>query len=184
MEKKLDQPATTADPDSISFFFENQMTQNYKTEEKKLQELFTKHVVPVADSVGVKLLIYYKQKKLSSLFIRNKECRANEKCNRHHVVYEYTCNEEGCNAPKYIGYTTCTLYERFAQHASIKKHMSEVHGVARIGRRALLESVTVLCSISDRRRLIMTEAMMIKQNKPQLNSQEEGSTRLLKIFKH
>ena len=100
---------------------------------------------------------------------------------------EYTCNEEGCHAPtppRYIGYTACALSERFAQHASVKKHLSEAHGLTRVGRRKLLESVRVLSHNNDRRRLIMTEAMIIKENRPQLNSQEEGSIRIIKIFKH
>ena len=106
---------------------------------------------------------------------------------RHHVVYQFQCNKEGCNAPdppRYIGYTTCTLADRFAQHVSVKKHMTEAHGITRVNKRNLLECVTVMQQISDRRRLIMTEAMIIKEHKPTLNSQEEGSYRLLKIFKH
>ena len=185
--KHIDQPLVQQDTNDISFFFENQMSATYKADEKKLKELFESHVLPVSESDRVKLFIYYKQRKLHNMFIRNNEHRESELENRHHVVYEYTCNEEGCHAPlppTYIGYTTCTLYERFGQHASVKKHLLESHGLTRVGRRKLLESVRVLRCEKDRRHLIMMEAMLIKENRPKLNSQEEGSTRIIKIFKH
>ena len=48
----------------------------------------------------------------------------------------------------------------------------------------LLECVEVLRSNTDKRRLKMMEALLIKEMKPGINNQEEGSYQLLKIFKH
>ena len=93
----------------------------------------------------------------------------------------------GCNSPLYIGYTTCTLYDRFGMHTqngSIKKHLAEAHNIQRIPRRELLESTEVLATCNIKRKLVMTEAIFIKDMKPALNSQDEGCNRLLKIFKH
>ena len=94
----------------------------------------------------------------------------------------------GCNSNhKYIGYTTCTVAERFRMHTqagSIKKHLTEVHGMNRIPKKDLINCTKILRSCDSIGRLRMTEAMLIKDMKPTLNSQEEGCDRLLKIFKH
>ena len=53
------------------------------------------------------LKIYYKNKKVRSLFIRNNPHVTSE----NHVVYQYTCAKEWCqpNHQSYIGYTTTTV---------------------------------------------------------------------------
>ena len=62
--------------------------------------------------------------------------------------------------------------------------MLETHGVLRLKRRNLMEMTKVLRHETERKRLVMSEAVLIKEKKPSLNSQEEGCDRLLKIFKH
>ena len=48
----------------------------------------------------------------------------------HHVVYEYVCDQEGCNAPNYIGYTMCTLYDWFGMHAQNSSiYLNQVHAI-------------------------------------------------------
>ena len=162
------------------------MTSQYKLDEKKLKSLITDHVHPATGRV-VKFHIFYKNRKLQNLFIHNKPKVDTPADKLHHVVYQYTCENEGCNAPKYIGYTTCTLYSRFGGHTqsgSIMKHQRECHGVTgTIYRRNLLKSVVVLKKVSDKQKLISTE-VLIKNESPALNSQEEGSDRILNIFKH
>ena len=118
------------------------MTSNYKAEEKKLHEIIEKHVKPTNSESSVKLTIYYRNRKLKDMIIKNKPKRTLDEQKRHHVVYQYSCNLAGCNAPQYIGYTTCTLYDRFGQHTqsgSIKKHRSEKHEILRTTRRELLQ---------------------------------------------
>ena len=104
------------------------------------------------------------------------------------MVYRYACNQEGCNSsPNYVGYTTCTVAERFKMHAqtgSIKKHLSEAHGMTRIPKADLIQSTTVLRVCHSKGRLRMMEAVLIKETKPSMNAQDEGCDRLLKIFKH
>ena len=105
----------------------------------------------------------------------------------HHVVYKYTCEKEGCNSLSYIGYTTCSLAEKFMMHTStgsICKHLREKHQAKRIPKTELLENTKILVWYPDKRRLIIAEALLIKTGRPALNSQDEGSTRVLKIFIH
>ena len=46
----------------------------------------------------------------------------------------------------------------------------------------ILENVNVIFKSSDKMELILAEALLIKANSPTLNNQEEGETRILKIF--
>ena len=71
-----------------------------------------------------------------------------------------------------------------AQTGSIKKHLVEIHDMTRTPENDLISSTKILGHNSSKGRLRMLEAIMIKDMKPSLNSQEEGCDKLLKIFKH
>ena len=78
--------------------------------------------------IQLNFLIIAKSKKLGNLTIQNRIHRHTAIEKLHHVVHEYACDQEGCNAPKpnYIGYTSCTLYDRSGMHTqngSIKRHL-------------------------------------------------------------
>ena len=188
LNKKVPNKQPSPSSSNLTLYFQGQMCKNYKVEEKQLSTLIDKNVKPTNEDDKLKLIVYYKTRKLRELFIRNKPISSKSIANRHHVVYAYSCNLEGCNAsPKYIGYTTCTVDERFKMHAqngSIKKHLVENHGMIRTPKNDLVSSTKILGSSNNKGRLRMLEAIMIKDMKPSLNSQEEGCERLLKIFKH
>ena len=173
--------------DQINFYFQNQMTSNYKAEEEKLRKIVHKHISSVSPDSRINLQIYYKTKKTKNLFIKNNMHKDIDSNKRHHVVYQYTCSRAECNFSKYIGYTTCSLHERFKMHTqngSIIKHLRTAHKIQKVPRKDLLENTSVLATVMDRRKLIMTEAVFIKEKKPNLNSQAEGCDRLIKIFVH
>ena len=67
------------------------------------------------------------------------------------------------------------------QHLSIKKHNSVVHK-EKIGYREMLNNLKILFKNNQKYDLTLAEALLIKKHNPPLNSQEEGSTRILKIF--
>ena len=188
LNKKVPNKQPSPSSSYLTLYFQGQMCKNYKVEEKQLSSIIDKNVKPTNEDDKLKLIVYYKTRKLRELFIRNKPISPKTIANRHHVVYAYSCNLEGCNAsPKYIGYTTCTVDERFKMHAqngSIKKHLVENHGMTRTPKNDLVSSTKILGSSNNKGRLRMLEAIMIKDMKPSLNSQEEGCERLLKIFKH
>src|SRR5678816_4821324 len=70
----------------------------------------------------------YKPLKLSSMF---SERTSGTKENVNHVVYQFHCNKDGCNA-SYIGYTTNSLKLRVSQHryrpSKIFEHFKNEHG--------------------------------------------------------
>jgi len=181
-----DNPPTTNN--KIKLYYESQMCSNYKIEEKQLRNIINSNVKPNIEDTVISLEIFYRNRKLRNLFIRNKPVKTNEISDRHSVVYRYTCDKEGCNASQtYIGYTTCTISDRFKMHAvngSIKTHLIQVHGINKIPKTDLIKCVDILRQCTSRQELLMTEAILIKDMKPSLNSQQEGCDRLLKVFKH
>ena len=166
------------------------MTPNYKQDETQLKSIMSKHTKPCDPTNKIKLIIYYKSKKLFNLFIKNNiHAKTSEISRQHHVVYEYSCPRDGCNATqKYIGYTTCAVADRFRMHtqnsSSIKKHLMERHNITKVTTKELLINVNILRSTLDKRDLLFYEALLVKQSKPTLNSQIEFSDKLLKVFRH
>ena len=70
MKKKFETSKVT-EVEAIKLYYEMQMTDNYKEEEKQLEAIVTKNIAPRDHSKEVKLMIYYKNKKLKQLFIKN-----------------------------------------------------------------------------------------------------------------
>ena len=188
LDNKIQQHDPSPIKNKVNLYFRGQMSSNYKVEEEQLKQIVTKNVKVVSDEDRINLLIYYKNKKLRNLFIKNKISSSKEISDHHHVVYAYSCNLDGCNSNhKYVGYTTCTVDERFRMHTqagSIKKHLTDVHNINRVSKKDLISCTKILKSCASKGQLRMTEAILIKSMKPSLNSQEEGCDRLLKIFKH
>ena len=165
---------------SVTLYYCNQMTTNYKKEESMLKNIIAKNVRTVQNS-KLKLHIYYRNRKLQQLFIRNRPTSDDV----FNVVYQYSCNEESCNnSNTYIGYTTTLLKLRLSNHAqqgSIKKHHCSIHN-SKVKTQHLRENTKVLTRINNRNELQIAEALLIKHHKPTLNEQNEFSDRTLKIF--
>ena len=160
------------------------MTSMYKQEEKTLRKIVRTHVLPAPEKV-VRLNIYYKNKKVSNLFIKNNPHKKTLE-EQSHVVYRYSCNAEECNPSQtYIGYTTTTLKQRMTTHAqngSIKSHSMERHDHV-IRTAEILKQIKVIYSSPDRLELLLAEALLIKSQEPTINNQREGETRILDVFR-
>ena len=173
---------------AINFYFENVMTSHFKNDEKNLRKIFTNHVQTLCPNDKANLVIYYKNRKVKNLFIRNRPQVEREISQDHHLVYQYTCTLGTCNGlNQYVGYTETTLYQRFGGHTqlgAIKEHMSGTHNITELQRRELLSRTKVLIHGDNKRDLLFLEALLIKETKLTLNKQTEFSRRLLHIFKH
>ena len=113
------QPTTTEEGrETIDLYFRDQMSSQYKTDEKKLNQIMNAYISHFAENKAVKLVVYYKTRKLSNLFIRNRSRYNDEFQLSRHVVYKYTCEKEVCNSLSCICYTACSLAERFKIHTS------------------------------------------------------------------
>ena len=69
--------------------FLNQISAQYKQDEKQLTQIIHRNVRAADNNGKVKLNIYYKNKKLSNLLIKNNiHNRPTYIENRHHVIYQ------------------------------------------------------------------------------------------------
>ena len=177
-----DLPSTTSN--EIVFFFKNQMTSQYKQDEATLKKIIDNNVLASDPEQKIKLLIYYKNKRLRNLFIKNNQHTAEHK-NRSHLVYQYACKKDGCQpSTSYIGYTECTLVDRLRNHTqngAIRSHNIDVHN-AKISTEEIVTSTTILRQYRTKDELIIAEALLIKDEKPALNQQREGEARVLSVF--
>ena len=117
--------------DDIKLYFRCQFTNNYKVEEKELKKIIDKDVQHQNKDKHVKFLIYYKNRKLKTLFIKNKitNFKTTNISENDNVIYIYTCDKSPCNVTHtcYIGLTTTTVKEKIKQHSYIKQHFTETH---------------------------------------------------------
>ena len=169
-------------PENITqLYYRNQMNNMYKQEEKTLRKIIENNTKP-ANSTQIKLMIYYRNRKIKNLFIRNNPCLD---LNQHHVVYQYGCPVEECKPSKiYIGYTTTTLKQRMVQHAqngSIENHSKTAHHY-KINSKEIVDNTIILFKSSERNDLVIAEALLIKSENPPLNNKREGETRILNVF--
>ena len=159
------------------------MHSRYKQEEQTLRKFIKNHVKPQAN-VHMKLLIYYKNRTVANLFVKNNPHRQNPE-QRSHVVYRYTCKAEECHPSEiYVGQTMTSLKQRMTTHAqngSIRNHNQDKHQ-RRLRAAEILLDVDVLHSAHDRQELVLAEALLIKKLQPTINSQREGEVRVLSIF--
>ena len=166
------------------------MSANYKQDEKQLKEILNKNVYPANTDSKIKLIIYYKNRKLSNLFILNNTHRKEQPvADQHHCVFQYVCNRDGCNAAQtYIGFTTCSIASRFQylirNSSSIKKHLKGVLNIDKVAMADLIPNVSIVKYSSDKRDLMFYEALLIRENQPTLNSQVEFSGKILQNFMH
>ena len=68
-----------------------------------------------------------------------------------------------------------------AQKGSIIDHHTETHD-QRVPTKVLLDATKVIYRSSDVAELKVAEALYIQAEKPLINSQKEGETRILKVF--
>ena len=181
MNQTLQKPNPTL-KQNITLFFNGQFCSNYKQEENQLKDILKQCVKPTKEENKVILQVYYKIKKLKSIFIHNKPKRETTIGSQFNVVYRYTCDKSECNSlHSYIGYTEQTVHDRFRQHQSVLKHIREVHHT-RQSINDILQCVSILHRGRNKQELLILEALSIAAHSPTLNSQEEGRDRILKIF--
>jgi hypothetical protein len=165
----------------ILLFYRNHFTSNSKADDQKMQKIISRNVTAVDPNKKVLLHIYYRNPTMKSLLIKNNPNRSKVDSR---VVYQYSCPEDGCNDVTYIGYTTCTVAQRFYAHVqsgSIRLHNKTVHSTKPLTRK-LLESTAVLYRANNKQDLTIAESLLIKQKKPILNIQDDCFRRILAIF--
>ena len=123
MNSDSDDDNTTA---NIPLYFRTFDLSSFKKDRKVLGDIVKKHVT-TNSTVKLSIRNYYRPTKLSSCFSLRPH---NNSINADHVVYQYDCPEQSCQAC-YVGYTTNKLLTRAKQHkyapSHIFKHSIDTH---------------------------------------------------------
>ena len=179
-------PQTDEDQQSVDLYVQLYNVSNFRSDKNALQNIVNAHVKPTDINHRISVVAYYKPKKLSSMFSTRQSANDPDRSN---VVYQFSCDQAACNA-SYIGYTTQKLSNRVKQHkrvtSSIHKHYTDENGPHKLpdspAWTQLMKNFKILHSTIDVESLKITESLLIKQNKPDINVQFSESTCSLKLF--
>ena len=163
------------------------MSNSYKTDERVLKEIVVRNVSCVNDNDELKLIIYYKNKRVNQLIINNNPTKKTDSLQQTNVIYEFSCPKEDCKLLqniKYIGMSSTTLSRRLTCHLSSggpKQHMEHFHHEC-ITRPITTDNTKILRRFNDPVRLGIAEALFMEANAPAINLQAAGFKRTLKLF--
>ena len=157
-------------------YYQNSMSQSYKTDEMVLRAIVKKHCKTVNPGDQLKLIIYYRNPTTRSLLMNNNPSRDKSMLKQSNVIYSYRCTIGDCAlrpSCKYIGFTTTSLSRRLTMHiqnGGPKTHTETTHE-QRLTRTQMLENTVILDKCQNRRKLQVLEAIYIRDHDPTINRQ-------------
>jgi len=180
------QPDTS---NSLKIYYNNQMNDQYKKDEKIMRDIIANNIKANNPNDKIQLVIYYNSSKTRNLIMRNKIQSNTSPSSSCWAVYEVSCPYEGCELlnPSYIGQTRNTLRTRLQQHTrdgAIKQHIETSHRNLVVSLEILEKHARIVKQFQDFKRLIVYEALLILNRKPQMNRQIDNFINPLKLFSH
>ena len=170
-------------------YYKNFMNPNYKRNEKSIKEIINNNVRIINNSDHLQVVIYYKSIKTSNLVMKNNQSPKLRELARTCLIYDFTCQTGECKhlqqqKVRYSGLTTCTLSKRLTfhiQNGAIRKHYESCHG-RNITRAEIVAMTKARCYERDVRRLEILEALIIQREDPEINRQDTGKCKVLKLY--
>ena len=185
---RIAQPPPVAETNGVTHtvYYCNQMSSAYKTDERILKSIVTNNTRCTHPDDTLKLVIYYTNRKTSSMVMKNNLTSSPDPLRQTNVVYSYKCTIGDCALQNvnYIGETTTTLSKRISGHLQTgapKQHTLTAHNTD-LSRLQMVQNTTILYHASDFHRLTIMEALLIRQDKPIINLQDTGTIRTLQLF--
>ena len=159
------------------------MSSSYKIDEKiLLKTIIKQNTKCINENDKLKLNIYYKNKKISNLLMKNSP--NTEKLQRTSVLYKYECKIGDFEPQTYIGYIRTTLSCRITMHlqgSAPFNHAREVHNCT-LNREQMVNNTEIIRQENDFNRLEILEELYIKSMKPEINMQTTGRGRTLRLL--
>lgn len=170
----------------LKIYYENQMNDQYKKDEKVIKAIINNNVKPTTVNDELEIIIYYKNMKTKNLIMKNDITRISDKLSKSWIVYKYNCPREDCELPNptYIGQTRNTLKKRLEQHCNdgaIKEHLHKNHKLTTTQDDLELNTIPVK-QFTDTNRLFIYEALLILHERPDLNRQKDNFINPLKLY--
>ena len=165
------------------------MDSGYKKSENAIRTAIKSNVRMKKPSDRLQIVIYYKSAKTKNLIMRNNMTPRIRDLAKTHLIYDFDCEEGECEhlptqKKRYTGLTTCTKSRRLSYHlqnGSIKNHFLEKHQ-RRITREEIVTWTSSRYCERDTRRLEFLESLIIRFEDPELNKQDTGKRRILRLF--
>ena len=175
--------------ETVRLFYKNQMNSAYKVDEKVLKKIINDNVKCKGENSKLQFVIYYNNMKTKNMVMKNNMSAKKRELSQANVIYEFTCPQNECfHHPTinngYLGFTTCTLSRRLSFHlqtGAILQHSIEKHG-EKIDRKTAEQCLKIRYKENNQERLEILEAIMIMVEKPEINKQDTGKRRILKLF--
>ena len=165
------------------------MNNRYKEDERVLKRIVSENVTLKDNRDRLKLVIFYKNMKSRNLVMRNNCTKKPREFAKTHVVYKFRCKKGDCEhlPPRettYWGLTTDTTSRRLSfhlQNGAIRKHCEAKHG-SMITRKELEKFTSIEYVERDVYRLEILEALIINAGDYEINRQDTGKKRILKLY--
>ena len=160
----------------IKLYYQGSMSTAYKKDEKILRDIVSKNCIPTKADDKIKLIIFYKNPSISNLVMSNNLSKDTSALKATNIVYEYQCPLGDCarrNNSSYIGHTTTTLSRRITMHlqnGAPDKHTQTNHNT-RLTRSMLVENTSIIAKCTNRKKLMVLEAVCIRDRDPLINRQ-------------
>ena len=121
--------------------------------------------------------------------MRNNMMKKPRDLSKTNVIYDFQCKRGDCeHLPRrsvtYDGLTTNTLSRRLSVHlqvGAIRHHFDNKHDT-RITRKEILNFTRIRYKMRDTNRLEILEALIINTEDPEINRQDTGKIRILKLY--
>ena len=143
VQQKQSQPQETPNQ-THDLFYRNQMTSSYKIDEKVLKNIIKQNIKCTNENESIKLNIYYKNRKVSNLVMKNSPNTT--KLQRTNILYKYECNVGDCEPQEYIGYKRKTLSRRITMHlqsGAPLKHSQDFHS-STLNREQMVSNTSII----------------------------------------
>ena len=191
ISRKIEPNQTNEEKTSIPVYYNSQMNQNYKLEERVIKQLIKDNTHCIESDKRLDLIIYYKNMKTCNLVMKNNPAQKPEPLQQNNVVYEFRCpldhtTDEGQPDVKpqtYIGYTQCTLANRLVRHSyagSIKEHCIASHN-HKPNKQFIKDNTAIISKANDKQRLLIKESILILEKAPTINRQFDHFKHSLKL---
>jgi hypothetical protein len=172
-----------------TLFYRNYMNNKHKEDERVLKRIVKENVTLVNNHDRLKLVIYYKNMKSRNLVMRNNCAKKPRELSKTHVVYKFRCKKGDCehlppSKTTYWGLTTDTTSRRLSfhlQNGAIKEHCLAKHG-SMITRKEIEMYTSIEYVEREVYRLEILEALIINAGNYEINRQNTGKIRILKLY--
>ena len=168
----------------IKIYHQGQTHNNYKLDEKIIEDIVDKNTKCTDDNKKIKIIFYYKNKKSANYVMKNNMSPPPTTLQQTNVVYKFKCPLPHSQVVEYVGLTSTTLSRRLTchgQNGSILNHFEESHN-CKPTRDQLTTNTSIVTKETDRYKLAIKEALVILNQKPLINKQFDNFTNVLKLY--